>query len=61
MGQEQWFRRWITRGSWFEVSLGKKFKTPSQSIKKLYLVVHACHSNYSDRVNRELQLRLTCA
>jgi hypothetical protein len=54
MGQVQWFRRWITRGSWFEVSLGKKLpKSPSERIS-WRVVVHVYNSSYLGGIGRKI-------
>jgi hypothetical protein len=39
-------------GSQFEVIPGKVCKTSSQPIKKLSIVVHACHSSYMGSITR---------
>jgi hypothetical protein len=41
-----------------EASLGKKVpRTPSQSIKKLEVVAHACYPSYTGSINRKVMVQ----
>jgi hypothetical protein len=45
-------------GLWLKANPGKKFVRPISTIKKLGMVVCACHPSYSGSIKRKMELHL---